>query len=74
MAKMQLNTSNLSKAAYSIAETAQLCSVGRNAIYNLINSGQMKSIRIGARRLISAAEIARLLNESQESKRTPKSR
>ncbi len=53
------------KRAYSIDETAHQLSIGRNSVYNLINAGELKSLRIGARRVIPVDEITRLLNQSR---------
>jgi excisionase family DNA binding protein len=67
MAQMNANPNPSTRQAYSIEETAQQLSVGRNTIYNLLNNGELKSLRIGARRVIPANEITRLLNESRVS-------
>ncbi len=64
---MTTNSNHPARQAYSIEETAQQLSVGRNTIYNLLNNGELKSLRIGARRVIPANEITRLLNESRVS-------
>ncbi len=64
---MTANLNNPTRQAYSIEETAHRLSVGRNSVYNLLNTGELKSLRIGARRLIPADEITRLLNESRAS-------
>ncbi len=41
------------KLAYSVEEAAQLLSVGRDAIYELIRTNQLRSFKIGARRLVA---------------------
>lgn len=61
------NNPNSPKLTYSIDEVAQKLSLGRNTIYNLLNNGELKSLRIGARRVIPADEITRLLNHSRVS-------
>jgi hypothetical protein len=53
---------NLNEAAYSVCDFAKKCSVGRNLIYNSINSGELKTILIGARRVITAPAGAAWLN------------
>ncbi|MBA4757745.1 helix-turn-helix domain-containing protein [Sphingosinicella sp.] len=40
----------------------QLC-VGTTRLYQLVNSGELDSVRLGKRRLIKVASIRRLLGE-----------
>ena len=37
---------------YSVRETAEVLSLGRSTIYNLMQDHKLKSVRIGNRRLI----------------------
>lgn len=53
---------NLTESAYSIPEFSRKCGVGRNAIYNALNSGQLESVHIGGRHLITAPQGAAFLN------------
>lgn len=69
---MESNSAN--KQAYSVEEAAKQLSVGRNAIYDLLNGGELKSLRIGARRLIPASEISNLLSRAEASTGSPKAR
>jgi excisionase family DNA binding protein len=39
--------------AYSIDEAAELLSVRRDSIYELLNSGELGSFKIGSRRLVA---------------------
>lgn len=40
------------KEACSIPETALIADVGKDTIYNEINSGRLRSLKIGKRRLV----------------------
>lgn len=54
----------LSKLLYTIPESAGHLGVGRTTIYKLINSGQLKVVRIGKRGLrISAVELKRFSSD-----------
>ena len=44
----------------SISETARVLGLGRTTIYNLINRGQLETVKIGRRQLVKAASIERL--------------
>lgn len=39
--------------AVSPNEAARLCSIGRTTLYAALSSGELKSVKIGARRLIT---------------------
>ena len=51
------------RLAYSPAELAEALGCSRQHIHNLIVRGEIRSIKIGASRRISAAEVTRLLGE-----------
>jgi excisionase family DNA binding protein len=51
----------LSKLAYSVEEAREALGIGRATIYELINSGRLHSIKVGARRIIPASALAELL-------------
>ena len=48
--------------AYSPAEVAELLSVTRQHVHNLIRRGELKSTKIGTCRRIPATEIRRLVD------------
>ena len=50
----------------SVEEAARRLGLGRGAVWELIGRGEIASVRIGRRRLIPAAEIARLLDSGRE--------
>lgn len=45
------------KIAFSPSEVAELTSVGRTLLYTAMNSGALKSVKIGSRRLITLQAI-----------------
>jgi len=45
------------KLVYSVDEAAAMLSIGRTLAYDLIRSGQLRSIKIGQRRLIAWADL-----------------
>jgi excisionase family DNA binding protein len=54
------------RLAYSPLETARMLGIGRTLLYELIDRGEIKSLRIGARRLIRRSAIERFLAEREE--------
>lgn len=53
----------MKKLAYRPNEAAELLSVGRNTIYDLIKAGELHSKKSGRARLIPASELERWLAE-----------
>lgn len=51
------------KMAYSIEESAAQIGVTRTMFYGLMRDGQIKTIKIGRRRLITRKELLRFLEE-----------
>lgn len=42
---------------YTVSETMQLLNMSRQTYYNEINSGRLKSVKVGTRRFNTAAQI-----------------
>ena len=64
---------NLPKLLYKTTEAAEMLSIGRTRIYELISSGDLPSVKVGNSRLISAdalAEYAANLTESPVASRS----
>jgi excisionase family DNA binding protein len=55
--------------AISVEDGARAIGIGRTALYELINSGQIATLRIGRRRLIPIVEIDKFL-ECRTERRT----
>lgn len=53
---MNLSTSGLLKAAYSIAEFCELVSLGRSSVFEEMKSGRLRKVKVGRRTLIPASE------------------
>lgn len=51
----------MDELAYSINRTAKVLGVGRTTIYKLIRSGEVDTLKIGSRTLITTASITRLI-------------
>ncbi len=56
------------KFLYDLRQAASVLSVGRSKLYELMNDGAIKSVKIGNRRLIPAegieAYVSRLIEEA----------
>ena len=60
-------TSSLPERLLSVDEAAAVLSIGRTALYGLVGSGTLRSVRVGRRRLIAASAITDLTAQSRES-------
>jgi excisionase family DNA binding protein len=49
------------KLAYSVEEACQALGIGRALTYELLTSGRIRSIKVGARRLIPASALSDFL-------------
>lgn len=45
------------KLVYSVTEAAEALSIGRTLVFQLIRAGELGSIKIGHRRLITRADL-----------------
>jgi len=52
--------------AVSPNEAARLCSIGRTTLYAALSSGDLKSIKIGTRRLITIDAIRAWLQRNEQ--------
>jgi excisionase family DNA binding protein len=53
------------KKAYEIEEAAELLSLGRTILFRLLKEGQIRAKRVGARVIISDAELERFANDPE---------
>lgn len=54
------------RVLYTVTEVASLLGLGRSKTYELVMSGIIDSVTIGRSRRISAAELARFVNELRQ--------
>jgi excisionase family DNA binding protein len=50
----------------SVEQAARLLNVGRSTAYDLIRSGELRSVKIGRRRLVPRDALDSLINRLQE--------
>jgi excisionase family DNA binding protein len=60
---MSSHNHNLRKAAYTVDEVAEILSLGRNLVFDLLNSGDLKRVRVGRRTIIPAESIISFLDK-----------
>ena len=49
------------RALYPLKDTAHIIGIGLTKTYELLNSGDLETVRIGRRRLVTADSIKRLI-------------
>lgn len=59
---MSTNTYHEERRALSIKEAAQACGLSRATLYRLIAEGKLRTLKVGARRLVPTRAIDALLN------------
>jgi excisionase family DNA binding protein len=59
---MSKNAENHWRLVLSIREAAHACGLSRTTIYRLIAQGKLKTVKVGARRLVRPEAIEELLN------------
>lgn len=64
----ELITQSTQILAVSPNEAARLCSIGRTTLYAALSSGQLKSIKIGTRRLITIDALRAWLKMNEQLK------
>lgn len=52
-----MSTESLPRRAYSVAEVAAMFGVSKDVIYDLLNAGQMRYVRMGSLKRIPVEEI-----------------
>jgi excisionase family DNA binding protein len=63
---MSKNAENHPRLVASVDEAARMLGLSRASIYRLIGLGKLKTVKIGARRLVPLGAIQALLNEAGE--------
>lgn len=54
------------KVVYTVADLLSVLRVAKPTIYNILNSGQLKSAKVGGRRLISHESLMDFLREQEK--------
>ncbi|MBP1772657.1 MAG: Helix-turn-helix domain [Holophagaceae bacterium] len=50
------------RLSVSVEEAAEMLSIGRSSVFNLLNDGLLASLKVGKRRLIPVAELRAFLD------------
>ena len=61
---MSSNKDPVERRALSVTEAARACGISRASVYRLVSDGKLKTIKIGARRLIRPEALEALLDGS----------
>ncbi len=59
--RMNANTDINERLAYPIPESAHLLGISPRSVYRLIETGELRSVTLGRRRLVPAQELDRLV-------------
>ena len=51
------------KLAYSIEEAAEMLSIKRDSLYELLNTNKLRSFKVGARRLIARRHLEEFIDQ-----------
>jgi excisionase family DNA binding protein len=60
------SVSGLGKLAVSVEQAAHMLSIGRTTMFEIIGLGAVRTVKIGARRLVPVAELQRYVSELLE--------
>jgi excisionase family DNA binding protein len=58
---MQVDNETVTRAAFSIGESARKLGVGKSSVWALIAKGSIRRVKLGGRTVIPASEIERIL-------------
>lgn len=61
-----METAPSAPLAHRIPDACQRIGVGRSSLYELIKTGQLRTVRIAGRTLIPESELQRLVTEAAE--------
>lgn len=54
------------RLALTVRESAALLGVGRDAVYNAINRGDLRAVRLGGTLLVPRVELERILHVAEQ--------
>lgn len=61
-----MSAANDNKLAYSPAEAAEALGVGRSTVFDLMKSGKLRRVKIGAKTVIPRSSLEALLAETPD--------
>ncbi len=53
------------RLAYAVPESARMLGISRRGLYRLIEDGTLRTVTLGRRRLVPAAELARITRPAE---------
>lgn len=56
---------NMLKEVFSVEETAKILGISRGLLYKIIYSGELKSFKVGSRRLITKAALNEYISSAE---------
>lgn len=62
----EMKAKGIQKLAYNLGEAATALGVTYRAVYRMVRSGQIRSVRVGRRIIIPRSAIEELLGEKRE--------
>lgn len=62
---MEVRTDTIPPLAYSLDRAAALIDLSRRSLYRLIDSGELRTVKLGRRRLVPAHELERLVRPAE---------
>ena len=62
---METRADKTAPLAYSLERAAALVDLSRRSLYRLIDSGELRTVKVGGRRLVPAQELARLVGDTE---------
>ncbi len=63
---MNTHSNTVPRTAYSLDEAARSLGLSRRTLYDLMDRGQLTTVKLGKRRLVPAAELERLVSTQNQ--------
>lgn len=63
---MNTHSNTVPRTAYSLDEAARSLGLSRRTLYDLMDRGQLATVKLGKRRLVPATELERLVSTQTE--------
>ena len=62
---MNAQTDTSAPLVYSLDRAASMIDLSRRSLYRLIDAGELRTVKLGRRRLVPAAELARITRPAE---------